>query len=71
MQELLDAGYTHFMFNVKMATWWGKNSVYTSALRDAKPYTEKEAIAFSKLHKEPGGGLGSVPVRIEDLVKVA
>lgn len=70
LQDLIDKGYTHFILNMKLSAWWANGSVYTSEMKDAKPYKEGEAIKFAKSHTNPGGGLGAVPVRIADLVEV-
>lgn len=59
--------YTHYAWSIRLNGWWGLGSVYTSDIKQAKPYTEVEIIKFCKIHTSPGGGLAAIPVRIADL----
>lgn len=61
-----DTDHTHYAFSIRMGAWWGKNSVYTSDVKDAKTFTFREVIRHCKT-RFGNAGLGDIPVRIEDV----
>ena len=64
-----DIEYTHYAFSIRMGAWWGKSSIYTSDVKDARPFTEAEVIKHCKT-RYGNQGLGDIPVRIADIEAV-
>ncbi len=61
-------GQTYLVYTAN--GWWGKAGNYVSEIKDAKPFTQSEAILFCKTRYNPHTGVVAVPVAEDDVVRI-